>query len=366
MALTTAVTPANCGHDGPQPAPGRRTRASPPAARGRCWGSRAPTAGSRGGIRMPMRSAAATAKLAASAARPQPGPARPTTMPPQGRPGDVGAVAPDAVDGDGLRPLISRDDGRQQPGRGRVVEAQAGAAQGGADQQFPDVRGPGQHDDRGRRLGRALQQVGGDHDLMTRQPVGDHAAEQEEHDHGQQPGGGHVADVGCRTRGWTGPRREWRPWRWAVPARETTSHDTSSWKLRLRSGPSARLIPSSPARPSRHPPASAWVGHSILLSGQLPGWRRPRRPRRPESRRRTLGAEPGRPTMRGDQAAGGRVLLDGRRADAGAPPGQYGHPRRRAVDADGARACCATWRRPASPPRRAWSARGSTRTAARR
>jgi hypothetical protein len=92
---------------------------------------------------MPARSAPATAKLAASAARPQPGPADQDAA--QRRAPDLAAVKADAVHGVGLRQMVGGHSLGQQARRRGKVEALPDPARCGQRYQFPDLGMAGQH-----------------------------------------------------------------------------------------------------------------------------------------------------------------------------------------------------------------------------
>jgi hypothetical protein len=90
--------------------------------------------------------------------------------------------------------------------------------------------------------------VRGHHDLVARQPVGGHAADQQEPDEGNQEGRGDVAHVAeppiARTANGSATVAT------AVPVAEMTSHADRSRKLPLRSGPGIlRRVTQPAARP---------------------------------------------------------------------------------------------------------------------
>ena len=114
------------------------------------------------------------------------------------RAGELG----DRLDGAerGLRglDLILRDGLRDEARVGRPEERLGGPEARLDQRDVPDLDRAGEDQDGEQRVQREADQVGGDHHLVPRQPVGPHAADQQERHQRHRVGGEHDADVGRR------------------------------------------------------------------------------------------------------------------------------------------------------------------------
>ena len=191
------VEDAEAQDDRPHPTAGRRTPTSPRAA---------PRAGSAvarsdcrtAGTRMSAKSAAATPKLSASMAMPQPGPTAATTTPPNAAPRDHRRVGPEPVDGVRRLVQLRRNGLRHERRTRRKCKGGRGSVDRRQRHQEPEVRGPGEHYRGDTRLGHHRGQAGADKDELARHPVGDDATEEEQHYVRQRPGTDDQAEVGSR------------------------------------------------------------------------------------------------------------------------------------------------------------------------
>jgi hypothetical protein len=114
------------------------------------------------------------------------------------RAADGGGIAPGPEDRVRRCQLARLHGRREQPLRGRIVEAEAGPACGGEGRELPDLGVAGEDQRRGDALGQRLQRLGRHHHVMTGRAVGDRPAEQQAADHGDQLGGGDIADIAGR------------------------------------------------------------------------------------------------------------------------------------------------------------------------
>ena len=96
----------------------------------------------------------------------------------------------------GLLQLGGRHGLGDQRHRGRAEERRRRPVEGRADAELPDVRVPGQQQDRQRRLHRAAHRVGRQHHVLPSQPVRPHPSGQHERDPGDGRDGRDDADVG--------------------------------------------------------------------------------------------------------------------------------------------------------------------------
>ena len=98
----------------------------------------------------------------------------------------------------GLLDLVLGHGLRHQPGVGRAEERLGRAEQRLDHDDLPDLDGAGEDQHRQQRVQREAHEVGDDHHPVARQPVGPHAADQQEADERQRVRREHDADVGRR------------------------------------------------------------------------------------------------------------------------------------------------------------------------
>jgi hypothetical protein len=88
------------------------------------------------------------------------------------------------------------DSGWNETGDGGVEERHARAVRGLENEQLPELRGPGEDQGRGHRLGEEPHQIGRDHEQAPAlHPIGDHPADQQQRHQGARAGGEHPAEV---------------------------------------------------------------------------------------------------------------------------------------------------------------------------
>ena len=102
------------------------------------------------------------------------------------RAGELGHGLDVAAGGLGLLDLLLGHRLRHQPGVGRPEERLGGAEQRLDHDDVPDLDGAGEDQHREQRVQREADQVGDDHHAVARQPVGPHAADQQERDERQR------------------------------------------------------------------------------------------------------------------------------------------------------------------------------------
>ncbi len=111
---------------------------------------------------------------------------------------DRGGIAPGPEERVRLCQLTRLDGLRKQSLCGRVVEAESHPARGGEGRELPDTGLAGEEQHRRDGLGDGLQRLGRHHHAMTGRAVCDRAADEQAADHGDQLGGGDVADIARR------------------------------------------------------------------------------------------------------------------------------------------------------------------------